>query len=213
MAGPDSAIYYYERAFAEDPDASVAAIKLARAYAMKLDRGGEIPGYAGTAGARRVNELLDRAFASDSSSEVWTIRGMLARAIDPAKGRAGFPSPSASILDARRNEYRHASSSGDIRGRTPTSAALLSRADQRHCSTVVMELQDVAIGCVQQREHRPGRMTRCLTLARARMKLADREMRFRTRNSSGCSQRGLAIGSAAGRTAPAMDEHGNKSWR
>ena len=85
FAGTDSAIFYYERGLDAEPGSSVAATRLARAYVMTLDRGREIPGFAGTAGPRRVNELLDRAFASDSSAEVWTIRGMLARTLDPVR--------------------------------------------------------------------------------------------------------------------------------
>jgi tetratricopeptide (TPR) repeat protein len=50
-----------------------------------LERGGEIAGYPGNAGLRRVNELIGRALAADSTAEGWTIRAMLARVVDPVR--------------------------------------------------------------------------------------------------------------------------------
>ncbi len=83
--GSDSAIVFYERALALDPGSTVAAARLARASVTSLERGGEIPGYPGAAGPRRVSELIGRAFPSDTSAEGWTIRAMLARVMDPIR--------------------------------------------------------------------------------------------------------------------------------
>jgi tetratricopeptide (TPR) repeat protein len=84
-SGADSAVFYYDRALTLEPTSFVAATRLARASVMLLERGGEIPGYPGGAGPRRVNELVSRALASDSSGQGWTIRAMLARVIDPVR--------------------------------------------------------------------------------------------------------------------------------
>jgi tetratricopeptide (TPR) repeat protein len=83
--GSDSAIFFYEQALAAEPGSSVAAARLARASVTTLERGGEIPGYPGAAGPRRVNDLIVRAFASDSGAEAWTIKALLARAMDPVR--------------------------------------------------------------------------------------------------------------------------------
>lgn len=83
--GADSALYYYDRALSAEPGSSVAASRLARASVIVLERGGELPGYPGGAGPRRVNELVSRALASDSTGEGWTVRAMLARVIDPVR--------------------------------------------------------------------------------------------------------------------------------
>ena len=83
--GADSALFYYDRALTLEPGSSVAASRLARASVIVLERGGELPGYPGGAGPRRVNELVSRSLASDSTGEGWTIRAMLARVIDPVR--------------------------------------------------------------------------------------------------------------------------------
>jgi len=187
VAGTDSAIFYYERALKEDPAASVAAVKLARAYAMTLDRGGEIPGYAGTAGPRRVNEILDRAFASDSSSEVWTIRGMLARAIDPVRFKgaldAHLRAVSANPRDAEaEHEYGVTLLRlGDIRGADSHFRRALSLEPGRSTTFAAlswMELQesDYASACVFSNASIaawPYDPLPYAVRAEARMKLAD----------------------------------------
>ena len=84
-AAADSAAFYYEKALTLEPGSAVAASRLARASVMLLERGGEVRGYAGGAGPRRINELVSRALAADSTAEGWTIRAMLARVIDPVR--------------------------------------------------------------------------------------------------------------------------------
>jgi tetratricopeptide (TPR) repeat protein/TolB-like protein len=84
-AGSDSAIMFYEEALSREPGSTVAAARLARASVTVLERGGEIPGYPGAAGPRRVNDLVARALAGDSTAEAWTIRAMLARYMDPVR--------------------------------------------------------------------------------------------------------------------------------
>ena len=81
----DSAVYYYDRALTLEPGSAVAASRLARASVNLLERGGEIPGYPGGAGPRRINELVSRALSSDSTAAGWTTRAMLARVIDPVR--------------------------------------------------------------------------------------------------------------------------------
>jgi tetratricopeptide (TPR) repeat protein len=83
--GADSAVFYYDRALTLEPSSSIAAIRLARASVMLIERGGEIPGHPGGAGPRRINELVSRALATDSTADGWTIRAMLARVIDPVR--------------------------------------------------------------------------------------------------------------------------------
>ncbi|HWP71760.1 MAG TPA: hypothetical protein VNM36_11680, partial [Gemmatimonadaceae bacterium] len=84
-AALDSAIAAYERALAVEPRSSVVLLRLARASVTTLERGGQIPGYPGASGLRRVNELVDKSFTLDSTPEAWTIRAMLARVIDPVR--------------------------------------------------------------------------------------------------------------------------------
>jgi tetratricopeptide (TPR) repeat protein len=84
-AGTDSALFYYDRALTLEPESPVAVARLARASVTLLERGGEIPGYPGTAGPQRVDSLVTRAFAADSGAEVWTIRAMLSRLMDPVR--------------------------------------------------------------------------------------------------------------------------------
>ena len=81
----DSALFYYEQAFRLEPESSIAATRLARAIVLLLERGGQLAEYPGAAGPRRVNELVSRALASDSTAEGWTIRAMLARVVDPVR--------------------------------------------------------------------------------------------------------------------------------
>lgn len=85
LAGADSAMTFYERALLQEPGSSIAAARLARASVTVLERGGQLSGYPGTAGHRRVNELVTRALSSDSSAAGWTIRAMLARVVDPVR--------------------------------------------------------------------------------------------------------------------------------
>ena len=85
LAGADSALVFYERAMSLEPGSSIAATRVARASVTLLERGGQLPSYPGAAGPRRVNELVTRAFASDSSAEAWTIRAILARVVDPVR--------------------------------------------------------------------------------------------------------------------------------
>jgi tetratricopeptide (TPR) repeat protein len=84
-AGADSAVTQYELALSLEPGSSVAASRLARASVTLLERGGELVRYPGTAGPRRVNELVARAISSDSTAEGWTTRAMLARVVDPVR--------------------------------------------------------------------------------------------------------------------------------
>lgn len=84
-SGSDSALFYYGRALTLEPASSVAAVRLARASVVVLERGDEIPGYPGTAGPQRVNELIARSFANDTSSEAFTVRAMLSRITDPVR--------------------------------------------------------------------------------------------------------------------------------
>lgn len=83
--GADSALVYYDRALSIEPTSAVAAVRLALASVTLLERGGEIPGHPGSAGPRRVNDLLSRALATDSGAAAWTVRAMLARVIDPVR--------------------------------------------------------------------------------------------------------------------------------
>lgn len=85
-AGADSAAALYEQAVAGDPESSVAAARLARAYVTVLQRGGEIHGYPGIAGTNRIFGLTTRALSLDSTSaEAWTVRALLARVLDPVE--------------------------------------------------------------------------------------------------------------------------------
>ena len=84
-AALDSAIAAYERALTVEPRSSAVLLRLARASVTTLERGGQIPGYPGASGLRRVNELVDKSFTLDSTPEAWTIRAMLARVIDPVR--------------------------------------------------------------------------------------------------------------------------------
>jgi tetratricopeptide (TPR) repeat protein len=84
-AGADSALAMYDRAATLVPASPLIAARMATASAMILERGGEIPGYTGEDGPRRVLELAARAMAVDSASEPWTARAILARVVDPLR--------------------------------------------------------------------------------------------------------------------------------
>jgi tetratricopeptide (TPR) repeat protein/TolB-like protein len=89
--GTDSALFYYGRALTLEPASSVAALRLARASVTILERGDEIPGYPGTAGPQRVNELIARSVASETSSEALTVKAMLSRVTDPVRFNGAIP--------------------------------------------------------------------------------------------------------------------------
>ena len=95
--GLDSALFYYGRALTLEPASGMAAARLARASVEMLERGGEIPGYPGTAGQQRVNELIARAFAAESSSEVWTVKAMLSRVTDPVRFNGALSSHTRAV--------------------------------------------------------------------------------------------------------------------
>ena len=140
----DSAVFYYDRALTLEPASVVAATRLARASVILLERGGEIPGYPGGAGPRRVNELVSRAISSDSTGQGWTIRAMLARVIDPVRFAGALDAHLRAVsIDPRDADAEHEYGItlmrlGDLRGaenrfrraialepsRAPTLAAL-----------------------------------------------------------------------------------------
>jgi len=101
--GSDSAIGFYERALALDPGSTVAAARLARASVTTLERGGEIPGYPGAAGPRRVDELIGRAVDSDTTSEAWTTKAMLARVMDPVRFKGALDAHARAMRRDRRD--------------------------------------------------------------------------------------------------------------
>jgi tetratricopeptide (TPR) repeat protein len=108
LAAADSAVRYYARALDIEPGSSIAAARLARASVTVLERGGEIPGYAGTSGPRRVNDLVSRALSGDSTAEAWTIRAMLARVIDPVRFAGALDAHLRAIsVDPRDAEAEH----------------------------------------------------------------------------------------------------------
>ena len=140
----DSAVFYYDKALTLEPGSVVAATRLARASVMLLERGGEIAGYPGGAGPRRINELVSRALASDSSGDGWTIRAMLARVVDPVRFAGALDAHLRAVsVDPRNADAEHEYGVtllrlGDLRGaenrfrraialepsRAPTLAAL-----------------------------------------------------------------------------------------
>jgi TolB-like protein len=84
----DSARVHYERALTLDPRSGVAAARVARVYALILEREGRIPRYSGDAALNRIFALTGQALARDSVSagaEAWTARAMLARLRDPVR--------------------------------------------------------------------------------------------------------------------------------
>ena len=140
----DSAVFYYEKALTLEPGSTVTSTRLARASVMVLERGGEIPGYPGGAGPRRINELVSRALSSDSSADGWTIRAMLARVVDPVRFAGALDAHLRAVsVDPRNADAEHEYGVtlmrlGDLRGaenrfrralalepsRAPTLAAL-----------------------------------------------------------------------------------------
>lgn len=107
-AGADSAVTYYARALDLEPESSIAAARLARASVTVLERGGEVPGYAGTSGPRRVNDLVSRSLSGDSTAEAWTIRAMLARVVDPVRFAGALDAHLRAItVDPRDAEAEH----------------------------------------------------------------------------------------------------------
>jgi tetratricopeptide (TPR) repeat protein len=122
LAGSDSAIAFYERALALEPGSAIIAVRLAKASVTTLERGGEIPGYSGTAGPRRVNELIGRALSADSAAGGWTVRAMLARAIDPVRFAGALDAHMRAVaLDPTDSEAEHEYGVtllrlGDVRG-------------------------------------------------------------------------------------------------
>ena len=107
-AGADSALLFYERALTLEPASSVAAARLARASVTVLERGGELPQFPGTAGPRRVNELVSRALSTDSTAEGWTIRAMLARVVDPVRFAGALDAHLRAVsVDPRDPEAEH----------------------------------------------------------------------------------------------------------
>lgn len=107
-AAADSAVFYYDRALNLEPGSSVAATRLARASVMLLERGGQLTAYPGGAGPRRVNDLVSRALAADSTSEAWTIRAMLARVVDPVRFAGALDAHLRAVsVDARDADAEH----------------------------------------------------------------------------------------------------------
>lgn len=107
-AGADSAIVFYERAVSLEPESSVALARLARASVVTLERGGEIAGYPGAAGLRRVDDLIARALAADSSAEGWTTKAMLARLTDPVRFSGALDAHRRAIsIDPRDADAEH----------------------------------------------------------------------------------------------------------
>jgi tetratricopeptide (TPR) repeat protein/TolB-like protein len=143
-AAADSAVFYYDRALSLEPESGIAAARLARASVVLLERGGQLTGYPGAAGPRRVNELISRSLASDSTAEAWTIRAMLARVLDPVRFAGALDAHLRAVsVDPRDAEAEHEYGVtllrlGDLRGaearfrralqlspsRAPTLAAL-----------------------------------------------------------------------------------------
>jgi tetratricopeptide (TPR) repeat protein len=107
-AGADSAVLFYTQALALEPGSSIAAARLARASVTLLERGGEIPGYAGTSGPRRVNDLVSRSLNSDSTAEGWTIRAMLARVVDPVRFAGALDAHLRAVsVDSKDSDAEH----------------------------------------------------------------------------------------------------------
>ena len=107
-AGADSAVALYTRALDLEPGSSVAAARLARASVSLLERGGEIPGFVGTSGPRRVNDLVSRSLNADSTAEGWTIRAMLARVVDPVRFAGALDAHLRAVsVDAKDADAEH----------------------------------------------------------------------------------------------------------
>jgi tetratricopeptide (TPR) repeat protein/TolB-like protein len=122
LSGADSAIVFYDQALAFEPISAVAAARLARASVTVLERGGAIPGFPGTAGPRRVNELIGRSLSADSTAEGWTVRAMLARAVDPVRFAGALDAHLRAVsLDPTDSDAEHEYGMtllrlGDVRG-------------------------------------------------------------------------------------------------
>ena len=80
----DSARAAYERALTRAPQSAFVMGRLARAYAMTLERRGRVGPLGQLAALREGDALVDRALSADSAtSDAWTARAIFERVRDP----------------------------------------------------------------------------------------------------------------------------------
>jgi tetratricopeptide (TPR) repeat protein/TolB-like protein len=86
VAAADSARLQYERALRLDPGSTEAALRLARAIVVLLERGGRVPNQTPTTAMNHAATLTTQALRADSTlGDAWTIRAMVARLRDPVR--------------------------------------------------------------------------------------------------------------------------------
>ena len=137
LAG-DSARAAYERALARAPGSPVVMARLARAYAVSLERRGRAGPLGQAAALREGNALVDRALMTDSNeANAWTARAILERVNDPVSYGGAVRAHERAIRAAPRSaEARHEYAVTLLRlGRDEAAAsqlrlALLAEADR-----------------------------------------------------------------------------------
>ena len=105
----DSARAAFERALAAQPKSTRAMERLARAYAVALERGASTGSLSRAMALREATALIDRAIEADASfSDAWTTRALLQRASDPVRFAGATASHERAVRAAPRNaDARH----------------------------------------------------------------------------------------------------------
>ena len=106
---PDSARRVYERALERDPKSAALLARLARSYALSLERTGRAAPYSAPNALREATNLVNRALAADSSSSAaWTARAVLDRIRDPGQYAGALRAHERAVALAPKNaDARH----------------------------------------------------------------------------------------------------------
>jgi Tfp pilus assembly protein PilF len=104
----DSARTAYERALARAPQSAMVLGRLARAYAMSLERRGRAGPLGQLAALREGDALVDRALLVDSATaDAWTARAIFERVRDPRLYSGAVAAHERAIKAAPRSANAH----------------------------------------------------------------------------------------------------------
>jgi tetratricopeptide (TPR) repeat protein len=104
----DSARAAYERALLRLPESGFALGRLARAYAVSLERRGRVGPLGQLAALREGSAIVDRALKADSSiADAWTARAIFERVRDPKTYAGAIAAHEKAVRVAPRNADAH----------------------------------------------------------------------------------------------------------
>ena len=100
----DSARAAFERALQADPGSARAMERLARAYAVAIERGETAGGLRSQMALREATSLIERVIRAEPAlSDAWTTRALLQRVEDPARFTGAVTSHERAVRLAPRN--------------------------------------------------------------------------------------------------------------